>query len=260
MTNSKHQASNNLETTMTKNSTPLRLHEIAVTSYLFDKVFNFNTSLKEFFREVGGCVDLGQHAHRKYLLKWLNNWGCRQFASGSMKVPAAGSAHGTSGTARRCLATMFDLLDASDTQLEVVADAYRDLSRCIACVKGNGITATIGPVGAAKILFAIRPKLAPPWDTPIRKKFGYFTSRDSYLAFLQDTQAGLKNLDMQCRKHGFPLPELPARLGRKNPQDTAAKLADEFYWLTITRGASLPTINDLGQWVEWSSEEHNASR
>ncbi len=260
MTNSKHQASNNLETTMTKNSTPLRLHEIAVTSYLFDKVFNFNTSLKEFFREVGGCVDLGQHAHRKYLLKWLNNWGCRQFALRQHE----GASRRIGAWYKRYSSTLpgddVDLLDASDTQLEVVADAYRDLSRCIACVKGNGITATIGPVGAAKILFAIRPKLAPPWDTPIRKKFGYFTSRDSYLAFLQDTQAGLKNLDMQCRKHGFPLPELPARLGRKNPQDTAAKLADEFYWLTITRGASLPTINDLGQWVEWSSEEHNASR
>ena len=228
----------------------MRLYEIAIGSYLFSEVVDFDESFLALQEAVEGRVDLDESEHRQALLTWLNKWGCRQFSL-NHHDHASGQIQAWYGVYAASLpAADVDLWLARDDQLNAAADAYGDLSRRVACVRANGVTATFGPVGAAKILFAIRPRLLPPWDTPIRERFGYNGSSASYLQFLKSTRVVLVELGAECEQHGFPLSELPARLER--PQDTVPKLVDKFYWITITRGASLPPLSTVRQWLEWS--------
>jgi len=48
---------------------------------------------------------------------------------------------------------------------------------------------------------------------------------------------------------GFRLTELPRKL--EVPSDTIPKLIDGYYWLTITKGLTLPDAANLRRWAQW---------
>jgi len=58
----------------------MKLHELAYACPLYAAFTDFDKSIIEFRRVASPALDLGNAAHRKALLKWLNSWGCRQFA------------------------------------------------------------------------------------------------------------------------------------------------------------------------------------
>ncbi|MEA3311356.1 MAG: hypothetical protein U9Q76_03965, partial [candidate division WOR-3 bacterium] len=137
-------------------------------------------------------------------------------------------------------------------EISTLGEVYEQLMRCEASKRGKKKKpVSFGPTGAAKILFALRPKAVLLWDTAIRKEKGYDGSRESYESFLKYLQTELKALELECKKYGFSLSELPKKLQTKGDDIlTVPKLLDEYYWLTITQGYSIPTLQILKGWLK----------
>jgi hypothetical protein len=232
---------------------PKTLAELAFASYLCDCLTNYNETLLAFQTATRPAVTLGNPAHTKALLTWLNKWGCRQFAL---------EYH---DSAARELSLWFEhyqhhlpnkdacLWRMSDSDFELVGKSYQALSAIVASTKsrnGKELAITVGPTGAAKILFAIRPNALAPWDDSIRNGLGYDDSPTSYVEFLKAMKAVLCSLGMVCLKRGFELKDLPQTLGR--PDSTVVLLLNEYYWITLTRECSLPDTELYKQWLAWS--------
>ena len=148
----------------------------------------FDRSLKTLEKEIGTALDIKLQSHRDSLFKWLNAWGCRQFAK---------SAHGDAGTelARWATCNLSRLpspgrsiqeLSSSDlTQIEAAFDDLRGRRASLRENKrGASISVEFGPTGAAKICYALRPNSLPMWDDAIRKRFGHDGSGKSYGQFI----------------------------------------------------------------------------
>ena len=121
--------------------------------------------------------DVRLPAHREALFRWLNSWGCRQFAKAHHAGIASESLVRWADTWLHQLPEHGIRLTAlEDLDLDVAAAAYAELQASVASersTKSGTVRVTYGPTGAAKALFALRPDVFPPWDDPIRRHFGY---------------------------------------------------------------------------------------
>jgi hypothetical protein len=232
----------------------MKLFELAFACFLYGQSTDYDQSYFEFLNITSGSPDLNNPEHRKALLVWLNRWGCRQFALdyhdlASKEILSWHRQHHAVLPPRER-----NLWELTEFELTPVGEAYKSLSSRTASIKtrrsGNSFRVRIGPTGAAKILFAIRPHALPPWDDAIRRNLGYDKSEKSYLSYLRGVKSVLEGLGASCQKNGFPLTELPARLGR--PNSSVPKLIDEYYWITMVQGCSPPDPVTLQRWVEWS--------
>jgi hypothetical protein len=232
---------------------PKTLAELAFACYLCDCLTNYNDTFLAFQKATKPAVALSNPAHTMALLTWLNKWGCRQFALEDHD------------SAAREISSWFDhyqhhlpnkdvyLWRMSDSDFDLAGKAYQALSARVASSKarnGKDLAITVGPTGAAKILFAIRPNALVPWDDSIRNGLGYDDSLTSYVEFLKAMKAVLCSLGMTCLKRGFELKDLPQKLGR--PDSTVVLLLNEYYWITLTRECSLPDTELFKQWLAWS--------
>ncbi len=107
---------------------------------------------------------------------------------------------------------------------------------------------TVGATGAAKILHALRPRVLPPWDDPIRAALDLDGSRDGYLAFLLDVQSNVRRVEAEAAALGIT--DIPKALGR--PASSLPKMIDEYYWVTLTRGHVPPSEEELTTWSTWA--------
>lgn len=116
------------------------------------------------------------------------------------------------------------------------AEYGRLVSKTAALRERDGIelTVTVGPTGASKILFAIRPRSMVPWDAAMRKGLKYDGSLESYRDFLMRVHSNLAELRKACAEEGFKIDRLPDKIGR--PKSTPSQLVGEYYYLTLTRG------------------------
>lgn len=87
-----------------------------------------------------------------------------------------------------------------------------------------------GDTAAAKLLFALRPQVFPPWDEAIRLAFGRPGGADAYVRMLRLSAAALDGL---AARLDVPVSNLPQVLGR--PGSSPPKLVDEFLLMRITR-------------------------
>lgn len=228
----------------------MRLYDVALSSYLFSRVVDFDTSWTVLRTETNEAVDIRNVAHQRALLKWLNSWGCRQFARGQHDRAGAEIVAWFDADESCLPSPDAGILDCEDSALAAIGPAFDRLATRTASVRDNGVTATVGPVGAAKILFALRPKLLVPWDTPIRQHFGYDGSGASYVEHLRRIREALRNIEAECWSHGFEIADLPRRLGI--PDTSLTQLVDKHYWITITRGIQIPPPAELQRWIAWA--------
>lgn len=176
----------------------LCLYELAWSCYLFKHVVDFDISWNALQSATNGAVDIRNPAHGRALLKWLNAWGCRQFAKGRHDQAAA-QIIAWFNDDESCLSTPdADILESDESTLAAIGPAFDRLSALTASVRSDGVKATVGPVGAAKILFALRPKLLGPWDTPIREHFGYDGSGASYVEHMRHIRSVLCDIQTEC--------------------------------------------------------------
>lgn len=145
------------------------------------------------------------------------------------------------------------LTQLGEKVLSMAADAYGDLKERSASVRSRGRgswTVTFGSTGAAKILYALRPNMFPPWDDPIREALGYDGSANSYREFLMKVQKELRSLEKEAANVGIETDKIPAAVGR--PESSLPKLLDEYYWIVITKGFTVPTREEFQRWAMWS--------
>jgi hypothetical protein len=56
------------------------LYKLALASTMYNSLTPFNYSLGLLNSTTGGSIDLTNSAHRIFLMKWLNDWGCRHLS------------------------------------------------------------------------------------------------------------------------------------------------------------------------------------
>ena len=207
-----------------------------------------DASYLRFLQATDDCPDLAVAEHRRVLLVWLNSWGCRQFEI-AWHPRASEEIRAWYDEYRHPLCRRDkNLWELSAVELSKAARAYASLSERTASWYGpierpSGRKKRVGKTGAAKIMFAIRPRAFPPWDGPITEYFGYDGSAASYLAYLEDVRRKLEELEAHCDSKGIGLGDLADYLGR--PTSTVAKLIDEFHWVTVTKKWSASDLDNL---------------
>jgi len=231
----------------------MTLSELAFACFVYGRLTDYDNSYRLFLEVTEDSPDLSSSEHREALLVWLNQWGCRQFA---LKYHEQASGEILSWH-NEYSPTLFprdrNLWRLSEAELASAGAAYESLSGRIASYRkrgGRAVPWSIGPTGAAKILFAIRPRALVPWDGPIRRSLGYDNSQASYLKFLRRVKSVLEGLAGACQRNGFQLADLPRVLGR--PLSTVPKVIDEYYWVTITKNCSPPDSDTFQRWADWS--------
>ena len=135
---------------------------------------------------------------------------------------------------------------AAEPDLDVLADAYSALLQ----IRG------LGPTGASKFLFAVRPKIAMAWDAAIQTGFGFAGDREGCRAMLALSKDEAECLVADAAPCGVAesqsIPHEVRRAGHMLP-----KLFDEYHWVTITRRHKIPVREVLQQWIAWVCLKHS---
>ena len=230
------------------------LSDLAFACHVYGGMSDYDSSYIRFMKATRGAPDLGNAAHREAMLDWLNKWGCRQFKTEYHDQASSAILEWSRMYERSLFPRNRELLRLGETELAAVGLAFESLSKRIACYKtrkGATYPVSVGPTGASKVLFAIRPHALLPWDGAIRSNLGYDGSGSSYVAFLGHVRSLLEDVGRLCEREGFELTDLPKKLGR--PQSTLPKLVDEYHWVTITSGCKPPHSDTLQRWADWST-------
>ena len=231
----------------------MRLFELAYACRVYGEFTDFDADYRSFLDKTKPALDILNPEHREYLLHWLNSWGCRQFA---VEFHDLASEHlrtwGQKNLIRLPLteSSLFTFTDADFVNAGVLYASLRDLQASVRQRSGKSYPVTFGPTGAAKILFALRSQVFPPWDTPIREHLGYDASQESYIEHLQWVRRGLQEVIADAEAHGIAKADILSTLGR--PFSSLLKLVDEYNWITITKDCKPPSLEDLNNWWRWA--------
>jgi hypothetical protein len=179
------------------------------------------------------AIDPARRAHRAALHRWLNAWGCR------IRYPQPGEPdrfdRSLAGWWRRRAATLGPvhepLAALSDDDVEVIADAFADLSAAAIAVDARGHARTMGPTAAAKCLYALRPRSVMPWDLKIAQRLHGGRDRDAFAGHLHLGRRWAQGL---LANPGLDEPALLTDLDRSGA--TLAKVLDEYCYLRYTLG------------------------
>ena len=228
----------------------MKLAELSFSCYVYSHMTDYDDSYNRFVDATRPQLSLSQQQHRTALLKWLNEWGCRQFSLKHRKLAEEEIWDWYRASEPRMLSAERTLLSLSDTDLAVVEQAFDGLVGRTASMRRTGnrreSRVGIGPTGAAKILFALRPLALIPWDDPMRKWFHFDGSGRSYVEYLHLVKDNLRELEQDCEKRGHRLSDLPKILHRRSQSLT--KLVDEHFWVTISRKCRFPPEEDISLW------------
>jgi hypothetical protein len=232
----------------------MKLGELAFACYIYGRMSDYDSSYRRLVDATRPRLDLRSKQHLLALLKWLNEWGCRQFAKEHHDLAAQEIGEWHKEIGHKLFHTDKTLLSLTDDDFMLVEQAYVGLIGKTASYrnssKGRKVRVEVGPTGAAKILFALRPNALIPWDDPIREELRLDGSAHSYRVYLGIAKDYLDGLTQACKENGFELTDLPAVLGRA--ESSVAKLMDEFFWVTISRKCPAPSGVELKRWVSWS--------
>ena len=233
----------------------MRLYELAYICRVYGGLTKFDATYVEFLDKTTGGLEFTDPSHMDALLKWLRSWGCRQFALDYHHL----AVESIRVWARQCeprLPDRFMTLDGlSDEDIQKAGEPYAHLSRCVASRRtreGKAYDVQVGPTGAAKIIFAARPRAFPPWDDAIRQKRGYDGSERSYCKYLVDVREQVRQVCAEGAVLGIPAEDIPRQVGR--PQSTLPKLIDEYNWVTLAQGFLPPEPDEIAKWYRWSSQ------
>lgn len=232
----------------------MKLGELAFACYIYGRMSDYDSSYKRLLDATRPEIDLKSNQHLLALLKWLNDWGCRQFAKEYHTLAAKEIEEWYAELSQQLISKDATILSLTDESIKSVERAYADLVVRTASYRksssGRKSRVEVGPTGTAKILFALRPTALLPWDDPIREEFGLDGSAHSYGVYLRVARDYLEELSHDCKQNGFDLTDLPVKLGR--PDSSIAKLIDEYFWVTISRKCPAPSSDELKCWVSWS--------
>lgn len=231
----------------------MKLFDLAFTCYIYDSFTTFNKSYKSFLEAVANKVDLLTLEHRKALIIWLNKWGCRQFSLEYHEMASDEILSWYKEDHIELIPQDKKLWELTETELRRIFIIYDELAKKTASQKMRGsnlLSITVGPTGASKILFALRPEVAVPWDEAIRNGLKHVGDGDSYVKYLEQVGSEIESLSISCNKNGIEMLEVPQKLGRD--EATIAQLIGEYFWVTETRKCYPPSLETIQRWTKWS--------
>jgi len=215
----------------------MKLSHLRTACYLYNQFTDYDSSYLE-LRGNFPQLELSQKDQAKALIKWLRSWGCRQFKNDDEDISVSSIMSWYELYKSQIPPPTDCLIDYDLTKnKKLIAGFFSDLSNRKAATKkrgGNNIDVRIGPVGAAKTLFALRPNLFSPWDTPIYKSFQLEGNGSGYVSYLYKIQNELKDVRVNVSKTSIGWNNLFDYLKKKH--NSYPKLIDEYYWITITQG------------------------
>lgn len=197
--------------------------------------YGWDRSLAAFREATGGRPDLGAAEHRTALHRWLNAWGCRiaypKDSSDGLFDQAIRDWWATSS--RHLPRPQARLAELSDTKVEQVAAAYGDLyARPVAHGRQPGTVRSLAPTAAAKTLWVIRPHGITAWDERIARRLHGSRGPDAFAAHQRLARSAAQALLAEAGSEAALLEQV----GR--PNTTVPKLLDEYWYVTISRGAA----------------------
>ena len=231
----------------------MKVLQLAFACHVYGGMTGYDTSYLDFRSGVSTPLDLSSAHERLQLIKWLNSWGCRQFAKAYHSKASSAIERWSTEYDSQIVSPSQDLMHLSDQEIDRTEAAFEALSDSFASERIGGanrkIKVRIGPTGAAKILFALRPKSYLPWDIPIRENLPERGQAFSYRTFLGRAKQELTELDADCSRLHINLENLPKQIGRS--ESTLAKLIDEYYWVTVSRKCPAPPLEEFQKWMKW---------
>jgi hypothetical protein len=210
----------------------MTINELKIACYLYERFTDYDKGYR-IIRSID-ILDLTDREHLKRLLEWLRSWGCRQFKTDDTEM----SIKALNGWYLRDSKYLPDpdvfLHNAEKKYLELTEKIFNRLRDTKISERYNSTSeVNVGPVGAAKILFALRPNYYSPWDRPICQSKGYQLNGNGYVKYLQDIQKTLYGLKNECVENGLTIHDLIKITNRSI--SSLPKLIDEYNWVTITK-------------------------
>jgi hypothetical protein len=177
------------------------------------------------------AIDPSRRAHRAALHRWLNAWGCRIRYSqpGEPDLFDRGVAAWWRRRAGGLGPVQAPLAELSDDEIDVIAEAFVDLSTAAVALDARGHDRTMGPTAAAKCLYALRPRSVMPWDLMIAQRLHGGRDRDAFAGHLRLGRRWAQDL---VTTSGLGEAALLADLDRTGA--TLAKVLDEYCYLRYT--------------------------
>lgn len=200
---------------------PISIKHLHIACYIYQTLSKYDESYSN-ISEIGKKREL-YNDDIKNLVHWLRKWGCRQFEMKSEEQSKTNILKWYNESLKLLPANSESILNCSTDNFESLFDS---LSNIKASWKN------VGPVGAAKILFALRPNVFAPWDNPIMKSLGHKGIGKGYFDYIVGIKGILLGLSEECKTKGLSIFNLPSFIERT--KSTLPKLIDEYYWVTIT--------------------------
>jgi hypothetical protein len=215
----------------------MKLAYLRTAYYLYNQFSDYDSSYLS-LSEKYPVLQLNKEEQVIALIKWLRSWGCRQFKTDDEEISIDSIVKWYELNKSKFPSPSDCLIDYDLTaNKKAIISFFNDLSNRRAATKerdGHEIAVRIGPVGAAKTLFALRPNLFSPWDTPIYNELNLEGDGSGYIAYLSSIQTELKDLRTEVINSSIHWNDLFKFL--KKGHKSYPKLIDEYYWITITQG------------------------
>jgi hypothetical protein len=219
------------------------LNELASACYLYNTKTNFDCSYITFLNLIDNSLDLNKPKHRKALLVWLNSWACRQFIIDYHEFASEQILDWHTNLKSLIPAKSKNIWELTKNDFNKIKILYDTLANTPVSKKYRNNKEMVnhaGPTGAAKILFALRPKTLILWDIPMRRYFNHGENGYTYIKYIKKVNEVINDLIVQCENNNFTIEELPKKINR--PYSTIPKLIDEYNWVTITKKWKLPKL------------------
>jgi hypothetical protein len=171
------------------------------------------------------------HRDRDLLLRFLNAWGCRIRYPRDGEPAPFGAALSAWWQSWQPALPRVSLLHMSESDIGTVAVAYAALAAVP--VSGGQRRRSLGPTGAAKALYALRPESVAPWDAAIAVQTQGGRDEAAFGRHLRLCRMWAAALIAET---GASETELPALAGR--PAVPLTKILDEYLYVTFTLKAS----------------------
>jgi len=194
---------------------------------------DYDDSLNTLTGRTGSSLDLANGDHRRAVLTWLRQWGCRHLDRSSEVTSSAALQAWAETWVPQLPGSARVITALSPDEITMMAIAYGHLAETVAGARRLGTRTgpvTFGPTAAAKTMYALRPNVCAPWDDPIRNGLGMGVTDAAYRTYLRLIDQTLKKTADQA---GIAPGDLPAHVGR--PGSSPPKLIDEYLWIRITR-------------------------
>lgn len=231
----------------------MKISDLAISSYGYINFTDYSASYQRFRDNVGYRCDLTNAEHRKALLAWLNNWGCRQFSKDYRRVSSKQILLWYEEYADMLFPSGKGLLVLNGHELEKAYEAFESLAGKVASIREKNEKkhrVTVGLTGASKILFAIRPEALVAWDKAIREGLKADGIGTTYIDFLSLVRSDMLSIKEECIRRNLSLQSLPKKLNRS--KDTIPQLIGEYYWAKYTRGCTIPDWTYLKRLADWA--------